>query len=250
MRIAAITDIHGNLGALTAVLADIRRRGCDAIVNLGDIVSGPLLPAETADTLMALDLPTIHGNHERQLLDTPIERMGKSDAYARGQLREEHVRWISELPATLALNEDVFLCHGTPRDDMQYFLEECGDDGLRAATPDEVAQRAGDCPAKVILCGHSHLPRIVRLADGRLIVNPGSVGLQAFHMEVPCRHDVETASPQARYAVIEKIGGNWQAELIGVDYDHETAAVIAQHHGRPDWAHALRTGRVPPHPEH
>ncbi|MDZ4355615.1 MAG: metallophosphoesterase family protein, partial [Variovorax sp.] len=68
MRIVALSDIHGNLPALNAVLADVARRGADLIVNCGDILSGPLWPAETAERLMALDLPTIAGNHERQLL--------------------------------------------------------------------------------------------------------------------------------------------------------------------------------------
>lgn len=72
MKIAALSDIHGNLAALDAVLDavldDVRRRGADVIVNLGDILSGALHPAETADRLIALDLPTIKGNHERQLL--------------------------------------------------------------------------------------------------------------------------------------------------------------------------------------
>ena len=65
LRIAAISDIHGNLPALEAVLADIARRGADLVVNCGDILSGPLWPAETAERLMALNLPTIAGNHER-----------------------------------------------------------------------------------------------------------------------------------------------------------------------------------------
>ena len=85
MRIAAISDIHGNLGALDAVLDDIARRGVDVTVNLGDIVSGHLQPRATAQRLMALDLPTIRGNHERQVLGDPA-RMGASDAFARAQL--------------------------------------------------------------------------------------------------------------------------------------------------------------------
>ena len=82
MRIAAISDIHGNLGALDAVLADIARRGADLTVNLGDLLSGPLLPRETADRLMALDLPTISGNHERQLLAPDAAAMSASDRHA------------------------------------------------------------------------------------------------------------------------------------------------------------------------
>lgn len=250
MRIAAISDVHGNLGALSAVLADIRRRGCDVAVNLGDILSGPLQPAETAELLMTLDLPTIRGNHERQLLTIPPAQLGESDAYARGVLREEHLDWIGGLPANLALDGEVFLCHGTPRDDLEYFLEYSGPGGLRAATADEIAERAGSCEAAVILCGHSHVPRTARLPDRRLIVNPGSVGLQAFHMDHPYPHDVASGDPRARYAMVEKSGGTWQAQPIAVDYDHEAAAALASRRDRPDWAHALRTGRVLPQKEH
>jgi predicted phosphodiesterase len=68
MKIAAISDIHGNLPALEAVLADIAAEGVDLTVDLGDILSGPWWGAATADRLMPLGLPTIAGNHERQLL--------------------------------------------------------------------------------------------------------------------------------------------------------------------------------------
>src|SRR5262249_10199697 len=124
MRIAAISDIHGNLDALTAVLADIERRGCDVIVNLGDILAGPLEPAETADKLIPLKLPTIRGNHERQMLAPSIGDMKPSDAYARAALRPEHVAWIESLPTSLRLDRDVLLCHGTPNSDLEYFLED------------------------------------------------------------------------------------------------------------------------------
>ena len=175
MRIAAISDIHGNLDALEAVLADIARRGVDVTVNLGDIVSGHLQPRATAARLMGLGLPTIRGNHERQLLGDPA-RMGVSDAYARAQLLPEQLDWIAALPATLRLRHDVLLVHGTPASDLVYFLDSVTPQGSRAATPMEVAERAGETDAALILCGHTHMPRQVRLADGRLIVNPGSVG--------------------------------------------------------------------------
>jgi Icc-related predicted phosphoesterase len=86
MRIAAISDIHGNLAALDAVLADIAVRGVDLTVNMGDIVSGPLDPAGTAERLMALDLPTISCNHERQLLTQRPDRMNASDVYTIDRL--------------------------------------------------------------------------------------------------------------------------------------------------------------------
>ena len=83
-RIAVVSDIHGNLPALDAVIADALTQGCDRFINLGDSLSGPLWPAETADRLIALDWPTIAGNHERQLLGKR-ERMGTSDAFAAAQ---------------------------------------------------------------------------------------------------------------------------------------------------------------------
>ena len=85
MRIAAISDIHGNLGALEAVLTGVADLGVDLIVNLGDICSGPLQPRETLELLRGLAVPTIAGNHERQLLTLPMEAMGLLTDTRRGR---------------------------------------------------------------------------------------------------------------------------------------------------------------------
>jgi predicted phosphodiesterase len=248
VRIAAVSDIHGNLPALEAVLDDIARAGVDLTVNLGDLLSGPLWVAETADRLMALELPTIAGNHERQLLTLPPEHMGASDAHAATQLDERRRAWLAWLPTELRLADDVLCCHGTPTSDLVYFLETPTPDGLRAATPAEALGRAGNAlrgmPHGLVLCGHSHVPRVVRLADGRLVVNPGSVGLQAYAGDEPHPHRVENGSPHARYAIVERAAAGWQVELRSIAYDHVAAARCAEERQRPDWAHALRTGFV------
>ena len=132
MRIAILGDIHGNLGALDAVLADIEKRDVELTVNLGDVVSGPLQPRETADRLMSLSIPTIRGNHERQLLTFTPEQMGESDRFAASQLRDDQRAWIASFPETLAI-EDVFLCHGTPGSDLDYFLDTVDETGCRPA---------------------------------------------------------------------------------------------------------------------
>jgi predicted phosphodiesterase len=82
MKIAVLADVHGNLGALDAVLADVTEQRVDLTVNLGDLLSGALHPRETADRLLALGLPTVRGNHERQVLTLPREQMTASDRLA------------------------------------------------------------------------------------------------------------------------------------------------------------------------
>jgi len=244
MKIAVLSDIHGNLAALEAVLGDAATRGADKMVNLGDIVSGGLHPRETADRLIPLGLPTIRGNHERQLLTLSYDRMSLSDRHAAGELRIDQIEWLRSLPETLLLPGGVLMVHGTPASDLAYFLETVTRSGLRAATPAEVEERARGADAALILCGHTHVPRLVRLGDGRLIVNPGSVGLPAYADDRPFPHVVENGSPHARYALVEQRGEAWSAELIAVDYEWEAAARDALGNGRADWAVALRTGRA------
>ena len=255
MKIAIISDIHGNLLALQAVLADIARQGVDQTVNLGDILSGPLQPAETADLLMAQNFPTIRGNHERQLLAllaqpaVPIDP-ATSDGYAASQVTPAQVAWLKALPVSLELNSDIWLYHGTPQSDLQYWLEtvvpgfaQGEGPGVRAATPAEVAERMGSATHPVMLCGHTHVPRLVQ-CGGVLVVNPGSVGQPGFDDDHPYPHVVENGAPHARYALLEKTRQGWQVKLCAVPYDHMAQARVAALHQSPDWAHVLATGFV------
>jgi predicted phosphodiesterase len=244
VRIAALSDIHGNLLALDAVLEDVRRRGADITVNLGDILSGALWPAETADRLMALDLPTIRGNHERQVLSLCPERMDASDRHAFDTIGAAHRAWIAQLPAVLRPATGVFMCHATPDSDVDCYLEDLVDGELRPAPVGRVEERSRGCDASLILCGHSHLPRVIRLGTGQLVVNPGSVGIQAYLGHDPGPHVVEVGSPHARYAILESTSFGWQADLVAVPYDWDAAATLAARNGREDWARALATGFV------
>lgn len=234
MRLAVISDVHGNRLALEAVLADIARQGADATVNLGDVVSGPLEPAATAELLMAAAMPTVRGNHERWLDDAAAA--DPVDDFARAALAPAQLEWLRGLPPTLVFENDIFLCHGTPASDTEPWLDNWWD-GRDTRLPDEaeVMARAGgvDCP--VMLCGHTHLARVVRLRDDRLVVNPGSVGLQINH-----------GSPDARYALIERRGKDWIVGLRSVPYDHNRAAQQAIGNGFPQWAEALATGWAGP----
>jgi len=243
MRIALVSDIHGNLPALLAVVDDIARRGVDRIINLGDSLSGPLLAAETADYLMQQDWLQIAGNHERQLLHFDPTKGSESDRHALARLTPAMLAWLAQLPTEAHIAQDeVLLCHGTPHSDLQYFLESVETFGARPANAQEVQQRRGGAVAQVICCGHTHVPRLCKTIDGTLIVNPGSVGLQAYDDDHPYPHVIENGSPDARYAIIERSNKDWRAALHCVPYDHESMARLAQENGRPDWAIALRTG--------
>src|SRR3954451_9269393 len=123
MRIATISDVHGNLAALEAVLADIATQDVDAVVDLGDLLSGAVQPRQTADRLMELGLPTVRGNHERQLLTLAPDRMGASARHAHETITARHREWLAGLPLTLEVADGVLAFHGTPTDDLTYLTE-------------------------------------------------------------------------------------------------------------------------------
>jgi hypothetical protein len=141
--------------------------------------------------------------------------------------------------------DGIHLCHASPRSDLEYLLETVEPHRVRLASADEIGDRLAGVTAPLVLCGHTHHPRAVRSAAGQLIVNPGSVGLQAFDDAHPHMHVIETGSPDARYAIVERIAEGWTAALLSVPYEHETMARLAERHGLHDWAHALRTGYMP-----
>jgi predicted phosphodiesterase len=246
MRIAVLSDIHGNLPALEAIFADVARRGVDHVVNLGDHVSGPLMPAETAQFLMRQPWTQINGNHDRELATSDPTDLIPSDAFARAQLGGEGLEWLAGLPPSSTVNNGGLLLHGTIRRDTECLLETIENGAARLATPAEIEVRLGEAQAEVVLCGHSHIPRSVRTLSGQLIVNPGSVGLQAYEHNDPEYHIMQTGSPDARYAVIEKRAGQWSARLITVPYDTRPVVELARRNGRPEWASGLATGYFSP----
>lgn len=234
MKVAVISDVHGNRLALEAVLDDLSRQGVDLTVNLGDIVAGPLDPAGTLEMLQVAGFVTIRGNHDRTVLGNP-EKMDRVDRFAHDALSPAQRDWLAALPATREL-EDIFLCHGTPQSDTAPWLDTWFR-GRDTTLPDEdsVAEKAEGLEFPVLLCGHTHIPRLVRLHDGRMIFNPGSVGLQMVR-----------GAADARYGILERRQGRWQAGLRMVPYDVEGAAAQAEANGFGHWREALTTGWAGP----
>ena len=243
MRIAVISDIHGNLAALDEVLADIKHRGADATVNLGDCCASPLWPRETFERLEALKLPTVRGNHDRWMATVPRQKHGRASQYEFDQLLPAQRQTLGALPATLRLDGDILAVHGTPSEDTTFLLEDRLDGRFHLSTPAAIAARLGGARATVVLCGHSHNQHLVQIPGGPMVVNPGSVGCPVY-AEGPDAPRSDARAPHARYAILTRVRGRWSADLIALAYDWDRAAERALQHGRPEWARAYATGSV------
>ncbi|MAC47477.1 MAG: metallophosphatase family protein [Oceanospirillum sp.] len=245
MKLAVLSDIHSNVFALQAVLSHAGRRGVDQLINLGDILYGPIAPRATYDLLQKHNFVTISGNQDRQIWQADKQAIDSNPTmqFILQDLGPEPLDWMRQLPFDYQLNEDVYLCHGTPANDLIYLLEQV--ESGRPVLRDDAAiiELLAGQTAPVILCGHTHIPRSVRLSTGQVIVNPGSVGLPAYTDDEPCSHSMENYSPHASYALLEKRHDQWLVEHIKVPYDVESAVAAAQLRGRQDWVHFLSTGR-------
>jgi hypothetical protein len=234
------------------------------VINLGNMVSGPLMPLQTAHYLMKQDWLQIAGNHDPQVLATAAAVRSTSDAFAAAALDDPTRHWLASLIAGTdprlhdgslwadRLGPEVAICHASPRSDIEYLLETPEGDHLRLALSHELAERLGDHIApqvRLLACGHSHDQRALRMPNGLLIVNPGAVGMPAYDVTRPyplsTYHRVENGSPDARYAIAERGAHGWRADLISVPYDFASTAALALRNGRPDWRHALSTGYMP-----
>ncbi len=234
-----IADVHGNSWALDAVMADIDARGIERVVALGDHAYGPLDPAGTVDRLMARSVMSILGNEDR----LPV-----------AALESRHVEWLRTMPRVSEPAPGVLAFHGTSFSDDTYFLWRVERGSLRRATASELAEAIhilaaepaltdGERPLELVLCAHDHVQHSVR-AGGALVVDPGSVGLPAYTDDDPVPHSMESGSPHAHYAVVERSGGEWVVEHVELEYDWDAAAACAAANGREDWARWLVTGRV------
>src|SRR5437879_10306366 len=157
MKFAAIADIHGNRPALEAVLADIAALGIGDVVNLGDHVSGPLEAARTADLLIARGFSAVRGDQDRILIE--LWQVGSSNRSDFRQLERKHFDWMASMPPTLMYREEVFLCHGSPRDDAAFWLDYVTTEGDVRASPIGVIDAGPEgIDAGVILCGPGPVP--------------------------------------------------------------------------------------------
>jgi putative phosphoesterase len=239
---AIISDIHGNAGALAAVLADIKWRGITTIINLGDFFFGALQPEKVAGLLRQNSMTCITGNTDREILEN-ADKEGMPRVKA--DLSAQSINWLKSLPKAASIDNLIFACHGTPENDNEYLLEKVTQHGVFVYNDEELIEKTKNIKEHVILCGHSHVNRVIYLSNGKMIVNPGSVGLPAYLGNAEYRFAMESMTPHAKYAIITADGDAINVEQINCTYDWNEAAKIACENGNENAAQFLLHGRMP-----
>ncbi|MCC6259897.1 MAG: metallophosphoesterase family protein [Anaerolineales bacterium] len=221
MRIAFISDIHGNFTALEAVLADIKLQNVDRVICLGDVVTLGPQPREVLEAIQALDCVCIKGNHDWATLN-PEDAVRYEIAahlipdliWCREQLSEAHLDFIRAFLPTYEFqlpNGSAVLCfHGSPL---------APTDLIQATTPkEEIENLLKGQTAAVFIGGHSHIQMHRRLG-AKLILNSGSVGNAFEYAFTP--GIVPGLLPWAEYAILEQVDNALNINLRRVPYDTE-----------------------------
>jgi predicted phosphodiesterase len=238
MRTALIADIHGNLTALDAVLADFVRRGADRVVCLGDVAATGPQPRETLRRVREVRCPVVMGNADAWLLhprldedaDEDARRFAEIDLWCRDQLDEDDLAFVRTFEPTIELSPGdggpSLLCfHGSPRS---------WDEVIAATTPEtEMEDMLRGVRAGVLAGGHTHVP-LVRRHRGMLLINPGSVGLP---YEIAPDTGEARNPAWAEYAVLDTGGGSLSIELrrVPVDAQAVVAAALASGMAHAAW---------------
>ncbi len=223
MKIAVISDIHGNKYALQAVLEDIRSRSVDTIVSTGDLVGYLPFPCEVIDELREQKIMVLKGNHDQRISEMrklapdefdsiSIDEKIKSGSamYIRQKLRDEHIDYLTGLPTQIELEFEKFkilFVHGSPRDISEYMYENSN-------VLDEIeALKLAD----VIVSGHTHIP-YHKIVNETHFINAGSVG-KPKHGNSNAMYLILEVRDNAINATDNTEGYSLKADFIEVGYD-------------------------------
>ncbi|MEF1285580.1 metallophosphoesterase family protein [Vibrio sp. M250220] len=245
-KFAILSDIHSNVYALDAVVEDAKSKGVTAFINLGDILYGPIAPRQTYDYLFSLNAITISGNQDRQIYEATKAEIESNPTmkFILDDLGQQPLDWMRELPFDLQITDDIYACHGTPTDDLIYLLEDTSSGAPVVRADRAIIELLNGISSPIVVCGHTHTPRCVELSTGQIILNPGSVGLQAYTDDEPNVHSMQNYSSKASYATLQKVSeSQWDIAFHKVTYDVQSAVIAAKKQGREDWIHFLTTGR-------
>ena len=221
MRIALISDIHGNNTALNAVLDDVDQHRIDTIICLGDTATIGPQPHQVLARLKALDCPCVTGNHEAVLLEPDsfekykiAPQLVPTIQWCVNQLTEDDYDFLRSFKSSeeILLGPDFRMrCfHGSPRSNTENILP---------STPARELNRLfANEPAEVIAVGHTHI-QMLRSYQGRLIINPGSVGAVFLGPAVPS--EAPTLLSRVEYAIVDYTGGALSVDFRRLPLDNE-----------------------------
>lgn len=178
MKIALLSDIHGNYFALKAVLEAVKKKNVNTLMIAGDFVGYYFWPKEVFEALESWDIVAVRGNHDRMLLEVskdPEKLVLLSKKYGDGLkialdlLDRNTFNWLTKLPDSIKYevkNKRILLCHGSPWNEDEYVYPDSKTDSLLRYT-------SIDC--NIVVQGHTHYP-MCKKVNGIKIINPGSVG--------------------------------------------------------------------------
>jgi putative phosphoesterase len=234
MRLALISDIHGNLTALDAVLGEIASEAIDRVACLGDVAADGPQPGEVLQRLKALRCPMVMGNADAEVLglipvpDEPDMRMvAEAARWCSAQLGSDDLAFMARFEPRVELvmeGRALLLFHGAPNDFHTRLPPSLSDDALR--------QALSSFPADILAGGHTHM-QMARWLDGSLLFNPGSVGM-AYDWR---RNDKVELAAWAEYAVLTLAEATFRTELRRVAFDLEAHLGAIRRSGLPNEDH-------------
>lgn len=237
MKIALISDIHGNLVSLEAVLEDIDKNHIDQIICLGDVVTTGPQPHQVVERLRAINCPGIIGNHDSAMIDPavmqtrPQSRWADTLNWCEQQLSEDDLNYLRSYQQWIEVPLDTthnLLCfHGSPKSNLDLILPITPDEELRAMLEGHTAA--------VMAGGHTHV-QMLRRNKNLLIVNAGSVGLP-FDRYLPNATE-KRVLPWAEYTIITWSNGALNVDFRHVPIDFEAVKQATANSDNPyDWMH-------------
>jgi predicted phosphodiesterase len=235
MKLALISDIHGNLFAFDAVLEDIRRRKIEQILCLGDVVSSGPQPREALQRLREIGCPTVMGNTDAWIVEPSLreypdlygQNLQDIEYWSSQQLTEEDKAFLSTFQPTiewpLSEQRTLLAYHGSPRS----FLV-----GIVPTTPmEQLDECFADTTAQILVGGHTHQQLFLRYRD-KLVLNPGSVGMPLDRQRA--RREIEARNPPwGEYAILNSEGNQFSVELLRVLFDIEGFLALLSQRGMP-----------------
>lgn len=243
MKYAVISDVHGNADALEVVLEHISKNGIDKILCLGDVFYGPFQPEKIMELLMDYNVVYVLGNMDEFLLNKD-DKINETRSLILEKLPLKTFDLIKKWEKSKIVDNNIYMCHGNHTSNKEYLLEKVKCKTLVLRSLDEIDKSIHKIMQPIILCGHSHIPRVIESSSGQVIINPGSVGMPCFESEnSEGTYASENGASFARYATIEVIDGKLcEISHHTLKYQKGNSIESALQYDRSDYAAWVKTG--------